>query len=210
MGMSMFPDDYAKKTAARWLNEGVKDGLFTDVPLAGCGMGNFTFCENDFAIAPDTNWLMIRGLYLHGVDAIGNKVLLTHLKKYNMEWGIPVAPEARSYPDWKLFGDQYSNFNAGKILNILEGIGGLRYDVVTNNFTHSESLPSEWSFMEFYIPVQTAADPGNTDWVHTRVSKEENEEGIVTKKILIEQDIFDEVNIHVWNQELEVLSSKAT
>ena len=67
--------------------------------------------------------------------------------------GIPVAPEGR-HRDFSLFGDQYSNFNAGKILLILEGIGGLHYSTTDDSFTFAENLPKEWSFMEFQVPVQ--------------------------------------------------------
>ena len=45
------------------------------------------------------------------------------LQTYNMENGIPVAPEGRD-SSYALFGDSFSNFNAGKILLVLEGIGG--------------------------------------------------------------------------------------
>ena len=64
---------------------------------------------------------MIRPLYVHNVERLANKFLLAHLKHYNMQWGIPVAPEGRQI-DFSLFGDQYSNFNAGKILLLLEGV----------------------------------------------------------------------------------------
>ena len=67
--------------------------------------------------------------------------------------GVPVAPESR-HRDFSLFGDQYSNFNAGKILLILEGIGGLHYSTTDDSFTFAENLPKEWSFMEFQVPVQ--------------------------------------------------------
>ena len=82
---------------------------------------------------------MIRPLYLHTVDRLANKFTLAHLKGYNMENGVPVAPEGRdsnftlfggnnervySYNSKPFFLDKYSNFNAGKILLILEGIGG--------------------------------------------------------------------------------------
>ena len=70
-----------------------------------------------------------------------------------MEWGIPVAPEGR-HRDFSLFGDQYSNFNAGKILLILEGIGGLKYSTTEDSFIFAENLPLEWNFMEFHVPVQ--------------------------------------------------------
>lgn len=80
--------------------------------------------ENDnFAVVPDGNWYMIRPLYIHNVDGLANKFTLAHLKSYNMEGGVPVAPEGRD-SNYSLSGDKYSNFNAGKILLILEGIGG--------------------------------------------------------------------------------------
>ena len=70
-----------------------------------------------------------------------------------MEWdGVPVAPEARR-KDYSLFGDQFSNFNAGKILLVLEGIGGLRYTVTEDAFTFADALPRNWTYMEFRVPV---------------------------------------------------------
>ena len=71
----------------------------------------------------DANWYAIRPLYIHNVEELANKFTLEHLKTYNMEAGVPVAPEGRD-SSYALFGDKYSNFNAGKILLILEGIGG--------------------------------------------------------------------------------------
>ena len=58
------------------------------------------------------------------MEELANKFTLEHLKTYNMEAGVPVAPEGRD-SNYALFGDKYSNFNAGKILLILEGIGGI-------------------------------------------------------------------------------------
>ena len=43
-------------------------------------------------MTPDANWYLLRGLYLHQIDALANKFTLAHLKKYNTEWGIPVPP----------------------------------------------------------------------------------------------------------------------
>ena len=58
------------------------------------------------------------------MEELANKFTLDHLQTYNMEAGVPVAPEGRD-KSYALSGDKYSNFNAGKILLILEGIGGL-------------------------------------------------------------------------------------
>ena len=60
-----------------------------------------------------------------------------------MEWGIPSATEGRHLDD-SIFGDQYSNFNAGKILLIIEG--RVIYDRVQNRknyFEISALLPIE-------------------------------------------------------------------
>ena len=51
----------------------------------------------------DANWYMIRPLYLHTVDRLANKFTLAHLKGYNMEDGVPVAPEGRD-SNFTLFG----------------------------------------------------------------------------------------------------------
>ena len=63
------------------------------------------------------------------MEELANKFTLEHLKTYNMEGGVPVAPEGRD-SSYALFGDKYSNFNAGKILLILEGIGGISFKKV--------------------------------------------------------------------------------
>merc|ERR1719163_1953394 len=116
---------------------------------------------------------MHRGLYLHNVNKIANKVYLTHLKKYNMEYGIPVAPEGRR-KDFSLFGDTYNNFNAGNLDVMLEGIGGFSYSVVNNTFTHADTLPEDWDFMEFYIPIR-GKDMSETNWVRTYASRDETD-----------------------------------
>ena len=50
---------------------------------------------------------------------------LNHLENYNyhQEWKVPVAPEAYRR-NLDLFGDQFSNFNAGEIL-LFEGLAGV-------------------------------------------------------------------------------------
>ena len=52
--------------------------------------------DSDFAITPGANWLMIRPLYIHSVDRLANKFTLRHLTRYNMQGGVPVAPESRN------------------------------------------------------------------------------------------------------------------
>jgi hypothetical protein len=70
-----------------------------------------------------------------------------------MHWGIPIVPEAWSKvpAPW---GDQYSNFNAGKILLILEGMAGLEYSIPQSTLTVCDSMPEQWSCMEVRIPMK--------------------------------------------------------
>ena len=110
--------------------------------------------ENAFFITPDTNAFMLLGMFATNVDDYATKFALEHLKNYNMKWGIPTAPEAINR-NYELFGDQYSNFNAGKILVILEGIFGLSYSVVDSSFTVADNLPLEWDYMETTSPSAT-------------------------------------------------------
>ena len=84
---------------------------------------NTSKAKKQINAAADGNWYAIRPLYLHTVDRLANKFTLAHLKTYNLEAGVPVAPEGRDQ-DYALSGDKFSNFNAGKILLLLEGIGG--------------------------------------------------------------------------------------
>lgn len=118
----------------------MEDGLFTDVPLATYAKKDIDKATDNFYVTPDTNYYMHRGLYLHNINRIANNVYLTHLKKYNMEWGIPVMPEGRR-KDFSLFGDTYNNFNAGNLDVMLEGVGGFSYSVVNNTFTYADTLP---------------------------------------------------------------------
>ena len=64
-----------------------------------------------------------------------------------------MAPEAYQR-DLALFGDQYSNFNAGKILLYLEGLAGLRYSVPERQLTVHPALPDAWDWMEVRLPIQ--------------------------------------------------------
>jgi hypothetical protein len=79
---------------------------------------------------------------------------VNHIVNYNWhdEWGMPVAPEAYRR-DCSLFGDQYSNFNAGKILLFLEGFGGLEYSLVKKRLTVRPAKPAVWKWMEIRLPI---------------------------------------------------------
>jgi len=203
MGMSMFPREWAEKMAEHWLNDPVK-GFNGKVPLTNQAMGNWPEPNQNFATTPDGNFLMLQGLYLHNVDKFANKFYLGHLKTYNMEWGIPVAPETRDQ-DGKPHGDQYSNFNAGKIVLLLEGLGGLKYSINDDSFTFADSLPTNWTFMEFRVPVVQKPGAAVT-WVKARAERQCNA-GRVTKTVTVDSNPFKSLNMQPWDEDASVESS---
>ena len=160
---------------------------------------------SEFAVTPDTNYYMLMGMVRHNVPHIAVPATLGHLKLNNMEWGIPIAPESRE-ADFVVWGDQYSNFNAGKLIPLIEGIGGFKVSIGNSTFTQVDALPQEWSSMEWRMPIR-AASATDTDWV---LVKEERfcsgESNVHTKQITIESNPLDELFLSPWTEGATVLS----
>ena len=201
MAMDAFPDDWAWEMTEYWATNEV-DGFFAQVPMSTKALKDWDQISDVFTVTPDTNWWAIRGMYKHHVGNNANICTLGHLKGYNIEWGIPVAPEARdiNFDPW---GDEYSNFNAGKILLIIEGILGLKYSVVDESFTVADHLPTEWDYMETYVPIN---ENGQTQWTKVRVSRVENASD-VEKTISVEGNSQSTLNIQPWLEEKNLLSA---
>lgn len=97
----MFPRNWTIAMAQTWLDDSI-NGFSSGEVVLSCLARKFWPKDVDpnsaaynFAVTPDANWYMLRGLYRQQVVALANKFTLSHLKNYNMEWGIPVAPETR-------------------------------------------------------------------------------------------------------------------
>lgn len=151
---------------------------------------------------PDTNYYAILGMYHCHVGRHANQIAQAHLKRYNMHWGIPIAPEAwsKQLAPW---GDQFSNFNAGKILLILEGMAGLEYSIPQNMLTVRDSMPEDWSSMEVRIPIKI---DGRMQW--PRVSYQRKElDGIVRKMISVSGNPLTHLKIQPWLEEGAVQSA---
>ena len=71
-----------------------------------------------------------------------------------MRSGKSPSPRRPTNADLTLFGDQYSNFNAGKILLYLEGMGGLDISLPDQRLTLCPALPKAWDWMEIRLPIQ--------------------------------------------------------
>jgi hypothetical protein len=204
-GISMFPREWVVAMAEHWMDDSVK-GFYSRVPLTRIALRDWpSHNPGAFAVVPDANYFMIRSLYLHQVDRLANKFTLQHLKLYNMEWGgVPVAPEGRD-TNFQLFGDQYSNFNAGKLLLILEGIGGLGYSVDDDVFTFADNLPQNWTFMEYKIPVMKSAG-SSVSWVTARAERV-CKAGRVTKTVTVDGNPFQTLQVRPWVEDQSVVGS---
>ena len=123
--------------------------------------------EHSFGYTPDTAYFTLDGMFRQGFPKIASDLTLNHLENYNYhnEWDMPVAPEAYTR-DLSLFGDQYSNFNAGKILLFIEGLAGISYSVPEYIFHVKDSMPLSWDWMEFDIPI--ASEKG---WTQVRYQR---------------------------------------
>ena len=196
-----FPREYAERMIHSWaLNK--EQGFFGEFfPLAMSKQSMEKFAspdDNAFGYTPDTAYFTLDGMFKQGFPKIASELTLNHLENYNyhQEWEVPVAPEAYRR-DLKLFGDQYSNFNAGKILLFLEGFAGLSYSIPENTLSIRDSLPLEWDWMEVDIPIADHAG-----WTNIRIERKKGFFGGMQKKISVEGSSLP-VKIETWLDEME-------
>ena len=199
---SYFPEDWALQMTQRWaLNS--EEGFFWKIPLSTLSIPDlkkespeFDSTKNhhyEFASTPDTNYYAIIGMYNSHVGRAANKCALAHLKGYNMNWGIPIAPEAWS-TEPAPWGDQYSNFNAGKILFFLEGMAGVEYSIPESTLTICDNMPEEWESMELRVPMTVE---GQTRWPLIKYNRAQ-EGDVVSKTISVRGNPLDKVRIQPW------------
>ena len=165
-----FPNEYAKPMVDAWALDREKGfyGKFFPLAMSKQSMNAFkTDVDHSFGYTPDTAYFTLDGMFRQRLVEDATKLTLNHLANYNYhdEWQIPIAPEAYGR-DLTLFGDQYSNFNAGKILLYLEGLGGLKYSLPDQQVTIHPALPDSWKWMEIRLPI---AD----QWTKIRYTKDE-------------------------------------
>ena len=195
MRNSGFPEDWACEMTKAWAVDS-KKGFFWKIPLSTTAIRDFDKVSANFTSTPDTNYYAIIGMYKCHVGRNANLCALAHLKGYNTKWGIPIAPEAWSKKvlPW---GDQYSNFNAGKILLILEGIAGLDYSIPNSTLTVCDSMPEQWGSMELRVPMTVK---GKTHWPIVRYKREETGD-VVRKTISVTGNPLANLKIQPWLEE---------
>ncbi len=189
---SYFPEDWAFRMTQHWAVNS-KQGFFWEIPLSTVALKDFDQISDVFTSTPDTNYYAILGMYKCHVGRNANVCALAHLKRYNMKWEIPIAPEAWSKQPAP-WGDQYSNFNAGKILLILEGMAGLNYSIPQSTLTVCDSMPDVWSFMELRIPMKT---DGTIRWPQIMVRRDQKGD-ILQKTISVSGSPLTHLKIQPW------------
>ena len=187
------------------LGDGLEEGFFWEIPLSTAALKDFDQISDVFASTPDTNYYAILGMYNCHVGRNANQIALAHLKKYNMHWGIPIAPEAWSKQPAP-WGDQYSNFNAGKILLILEGMAGLEYSIPQSTLTVRDSMPEDWSSMEVRIPMKV---DGRMRWPKSASTNAKNLTASCGKTISVSGNPLTHLKIQPWLEEGAVHSAPA-
>lgn len=168
MRSQRFPKEYVRPMVESWALDKEQGfyGEFFPLAMSRRAMKIFdTKVDHSFGYTPDTAYFTLDGMFRQRVKE-APELTLNHLANYNYhdEWQIPVAPEAYER-DLKLFGDQYSNFNAGKILLYLEGLAGLSYSIPDQRLTVRPALPETWEWMEVRLPIAN-------QWAKIRYSKD--------------------------------------
>jgi hypothetical protein len=193
-----FPREYAEKMVQSWALDRKKGffGEFFPLAMAKQSMKSFTSnADLAFGYTPDTAYFTLDGMFRQGLAKTASELTLNHLENYNYndEWDVPVAPEAYRR-DNTLFGDQYSNFNAGKILLYLEGLAGISYSLPNDVFSVRDAMPITWNWMELEIPMRK-------DAVWTKVRIERQRKADETRKTITIENCPLHVVIEPWLEE---------
>lgn len=199
---SYFPREWAYEMTKEWAVDS-KKGFYWEIPLSSRAIPKLeNVFDPEFSSTPDTNYYALIGMYKSEVGRNANRCALAHLKRYNRHWGIPIAPEAwgAGPSPW---GDQYSNFNAGKILLFLEGMAGIEYSVPDNSLTVNDTMPQEWDSMEVRFPVDIE---GARHWPRVSFRREKTDRG-VKKTVSVAGSPFRTINIHAWLEEGKLLKA---
>ncbi|MEM6691927.1 MAG: hypothetical protein AAF664_21030, partial [Planctomycetota bacterium] len=202
-----FPRDYALKMTSAWATNNDKGflGYFFPLAMSRQSMKKFeTDVDHSFGYTPDTAYFTLSGIFRQHLGDPAWKLTLNHLENYNFhtDWNIPVAPEAYTRSG-DLFGDQYSNFNAGKLLLFLEGLAGLEYSIPDNRLVVRDCMPKTWQWMEFRVPV-TMPDEKQTQW--TKIRFERTRKGDSIEKSIAVSDCPLGITIEPWTEHENAIS----
>lgn len=206
-----FPREYASRMVASWAlnkDKGFAGGAIFPLAMSRQAMKKFaTNVDHSFGYTPDTAYFTLDGMFCQRLGDPAWRLTLNHLENYNFnaEWNIPVAPEAYTRSG-TLFGDQYSNFNAGKLLLYLEGLAGLEYSIPDDTLVVHDTMPTSWKWMEVRLPILMPGEK-KTRWPVIRFERAESGDGDgsgITKTIRV-TDCPLQIAIEPWSEEKRVI-----
>ncbi|MBC8356956.1 MAG: hypothetical protein H8E66_33715, partial [Planctomycetes bacterium] len=208
-----FPREYASKMVESWAidqDKGFDGGNFFPLAMSRQAMKTFaTDVDHSFGYTPDTAYFTLSGMFRQRLGDPACRLTLNHLENYNFsaDWNIPVAPEAYTRSG-KLFGDQYSNFNAGKLLLYLEGLAGLEYSLPDRRLVVHDTMPTNWKWMEVRLPIRMPGEK-QTRWPVIRYERTEikSESGSEITKSIRVTDCPLRITIEPWSEEKRVIRS---
>lgn len=209
MRSPFFPRDYAEQMVNAWALDRTK-GFYGDYfPLAMSRQAMQRFAsrvDHAFGYTPDTAYFTLSGMFQQKLGEPAWKLTLNHLENYNYhaKWKIPVAPEAYTR-EGKLFGDQYSNFNAGKLLLYLEGLAGIDYSIPEKRLTVRDTMPADWKWMEVQFPVQI---PGQSKKAWPTIRYERAQQNGHVRKTIRVTDSPLQIAIEPWTEGKTVVGSE--
>ena len=208
MRSKYFPRKYAKQMTDQWATNSERGFYGQFFPLAMSRHSMRQFATQDdlaFGYTPDTAYFTLSGMFHQRLFGVASRLTLNHLEHYNYhdEWQLPVAPEAYRR-DGSLFGDQFSNFNAGKILLYLEGFAGLEYSLPQNRLIIRESMPQSWEWMEFRLPL-SSTEGGDETWTTVRVERKGEGKEII--KTISVSDSPLQITIAPWLDDQKQVST---
>ncbi len=203
-----FPREYALAMTRSWATDRDKGFYGALFPLAMSRQAMKTFAtkvDHSFGYTPDTAYFTLSGMFRQRLGDTAWRLTLNHLENYNFnaDWNVPVAPEAYTRSG-DLFGDQYSNFNAGKLLLYLEGLAGLEYSIPDNRLVVHDTMPAGWKWMEFRIPMQIPGEQ-ETRWPVIRFDRSSRGHEI-TKSIRV-TDCPLRITIQPWSEGRDVTAA---
>lgn len=206
-----FPRDYALSMTRSWATDedkGFYGGQSRPFPLAMSrqSMQQFTTdVDHSFGYTPDTAYFTLDGMFRQRLGDPAWRLTLNHLSNYNFssDWNLPVAPEAYTRSG-QLFGDQYSNFNAGKLLLYLEGLAGLEYSIPDRSLTVHDTMPKDWKWMEVRLPMRM---PGEQELHWPTIRYERSQDGDETVKSISVRDSPLRIAIEPWAEGSRVIAT---
>ena len=206
MRSKYFPREFASRMVSAWALNREMGFLDDPFPLAMSrqSMKEFaTDVDHSFGYTPDTAYFTLDGMFRQRLGDPAWRLTLNHLENYNFhsEWNIPVAPEAYTRSG-KLFGDQYSNFNAGKLLLYLEGLAGLEYSIPDNRLIVHDTMPTNWEWMEVRLPIRM---PGETEPQWTTIRYDRSQSRSERTKSIRVTDCPLRVVIEPWSEGKSVI-----